>query len=159
MPGIKVQKVMTREVITAESQDSVIDIIKKLSENDISGVPVVDDEYNVIGIISEKDILRALKTESRTLSLIFPSSHALGMSFEESVDHRELKEALKEIKKMKIKDIMNKDVIAIDPSMTLAEGANIMIKHNINRIPVVKKEKLIGIVTRGDIIKGISKLK
>lgn len=155
----KIQVIMTKDVITAKPQDSIKDTIKKLSDNEVSGLPVVDEDYHVIGIICEKDILNAMKTEFRIVSLVFPSSHALGMTFEESTKYVEIKEVLKELENLKIAKIMRKNVITADPNNTISEVLNLMVKNNINRIPVVKKGKLIGIVTRGDIIKGLSDIK
>lgn len=159
MPKRKIQGIMTKDVITAEPKDTIKDVIKKLSDNGISGLPVINKDNEVVGMVSETDILQALKTESRTLSLVFPSSHALGMTFEETKNHRALKEAMKEVQNIKIEKIMKTDVISVNPENTIAEVSSIMTKHNINRVPVVKKDKLIGIVTRGDIIKGLSKVK
>ena len=159
MRTTKVKGLMTKDVITANPDDTIKDVVKKLVEHDISGMPVINTDDHVLGMISEKDILRALKTESRTLSMVFPSSHALGMTFEESVSYRKLKEAMEELQNSKIKKIMNKDVISVDENITIAEVANIMIKNNVNRIPVIKKGKLDGIITRGDIITGLSKVK
>ncbi len=150
---------MTKKVITAKPGDLIKDIVHRLAEYEISGLPVVDTSNKVIGMISEKDILKALKTESRTLSMVFPSSHALGMTFEESVDYRELKEAMKEMQNSPIEKIMNKNVITVKVNTTIAEVASIMIQNNVNRLPVVKDNKLIGIITRGDIILGLSKSK
>lgn len=159
MRTTKVKGLMTKEVITAYPDDTLKEVVKKLVENEISGMPVVNTDKNILGMISEKDILRALKTESRTLSMVFPSSHALGMTFEESVSYRKLKEAMEELQNSKIEKIMNKDVISIDENITIAEAASIMMKNNVNRIPVIKKGKLEGIITRGDIIHGLSKVK
>jgi CBS domain-containing protein len=149
---------MTKNVITATPGDLVIDAIKKLSENNISGMPVIDKDNKVVGMISETDILKSLKLESRTLSWVFPSSHALGMTFEESVNHRKMKDALKEIKNTNIEDIMKKEVITVDEKKTIAEVSSIMANNEVNRVPVIKDGKIIGIVTRGDIIQGIAKL-
>ena len=159
MPTRSIEKIMTKKVITAKPGDLIKDIVHRLAEYEISGLPVVDTSNKVIGMISEKDILKALKTESRTLSMVFPSSHALGMTFEESVDYRELKEAMKEMQNSPIEKIMNKNVITVKVNTTIAEVASIMIQNNVNRLPVVKDNKLIGIITRGDIILGLSKSK
>lgn len=153
----KVKELMTKKVITANPNEKLKDVIKKLADNDISGLPVIDENNKVVGMISEKDILKALKTESRTLSMVFPSSHALGMTFEESFDYRELREAMKEAQNSKIEKIMNTNVISVEENIKIAKVANIMVTNNINRIPVVKKDKLVGIITRGDIIDGLSK--
>ena len=152
-----VKELMTRKVITATPNDKLKDVIKKLADNDISGLPVIDEDNKVIGMISESDILQALKTESRTLSMIFPSSHALGMTFEESIDYRELREAMKDLQNSKIEKIMNTNVISVEEDIKISQVATIMVINNINRIPVVKNNKLVGIITRGDIIDGLSK--
>jgi len=158
MPKRKIKEIMTKEVITAVPTDSIKEVVERLSENKISGLPVIDENSNLIGMISEKDILAALKKESRTLSLVFPSSHALGMTFEESSDYKAIKESMKQVQNIKIEKIMNKKVVTAEPNNSIAEVSNIMVTNNVNRIPVIKKDKLIGIVTRGDIIKGLSKL-
>jgi CBS domain-containing protein len=155
----KINLIMTKEVITTKPNESIKEVIKKLTDNSISGLPVVDDENRIVGIVSEKDILTALKTEFRTVSLVFPSSHALGMTFEETTVNREINEALKELKNLKIEKIMNEEVIVINPENTISEVLTLMVKNNINRIPVVKNEKLVGIVTRGDVLKGLANIR
>ena len=154
----KIQGVMTKKVITATPGETVKDVVNKLSKNNISGVPIVDDENRVVGMVSESDILQILKNKSRKLSLIFPSSHALGMTFEESIDFRELREVMIEVQNYKVEEVMNRDVTTVGPEKTIAEVSNIMVQNNINRIPVVKRDKIIGIITRGDIIKGLSSI-
>lgn len=155
----KIKTLMTKDVITVNKDDRLKDVVNILVEKNIGGMPVIDKNKKIVGMISEKDILRSLKTESRTLSMVFPSSHALGMTFEESVDYRELKVAMKEVQNTKIEKVMTKDVISVSENITLAEVANIMMENNINRVPVAKNGKLVGIVTRGDIINGLSKMK
>jgi CBS domain-containing protein len=159
MVKTKVKKIMTTNVITIRSDDSVSDAIKKLIDHDISGIPVLNDTDELVGIICESDILRALKTEFRTVSLVFPSSHAMGMTFEESTEQRKIKDALSELKSVNVEEIMSTDVISIDPNKTIGEVSQIMVKNNINRVPVMKNDKLIGIVTRGDIIKGLAEIR
>jgi len=158
MPTREIKDIMTKEVITASPNDLIIDVIKKLSKLNVSGIPVIDADNKVIGMVSETDILQALNLESKALSWVFPSSHALGMTFEESINHRELKDALKDLKNKTIIEIMNKNVISVEEKTTIAEASSIMAKNNINRIPVIKDGKLVGIVSRGDIIHGIAKL-
>ena len=158
MPTRQIKDIMTKVVVTASPKDFIIDVVKKLSKLNISGIPVVDKDNKVIGMVSETDILQALNLESKTLSWIFPSSHALGMTFEESINNRELKDALKDLKNKLIEDIMNKNVISVEEKSTIGEVSNLMAKNNVNRVPVIRDGKLIGIVSRGDIIHGIAKL-
>ena len=154
-----IKKIMTKEVVTAKPNDSIRTVIKLLSEHKISGIPVVGDNEVVVGIICESDILQALKTEFTTISLVFPSSHALGMTFEETTNEVEIKDALKKLGEMKIEKIMTTNLITVEPNNTIEEVAQIMVQNNINRVPVINEDKLIGIVTRGDIIRGLSKVR
>jgi CBS domain-containing protein len=154
-----IKKIMTKDVIVANLDDSLKEIIKKLSKNDISGMPVIDEDNKLVGMICESDILDALESKSSKFQLIFPSSHALGMTFERSSEPRELKETLNELGKMKAKSIMTKELLTASPENTISEVSILMANHDINRVPVVNKDKLVGIVTRGDIIRGLSKVK
>ena len=154
-----IKKIMTKEVITAKRSSSIKSVIKLLSENKISGIPVLDENETVVGMICESDILSALKTEFTTISLVFPSSHALGMTFEETTNEVEIKDALKKLGQMKIEKIMTTELVTVKPENTIEEVAQIMVKNNINRVPVIENNKLVGIVTRGDIIRGLSKIR
>ncbi len=154
-----ISEIMTKNVITTNPYENIKNVIKILTENNISGIPVMDNENKLIGIICESDILKGLKTEKTSISLVFPSSHALGMTFEETRKTVDIKKALKELSDLKVEKIMTKNLITVNPKNTIEEVAIIMVKNNINRIPVIEDNKLVGIVTRGDIIRGLSKLK
>ena len=131
---MKVGEVMNREVITATPEQRVCDIIEILQENGISGVPVVEAS-KVVGMLSKKDIL------------------PLVASFD--VDY-ETVEKLKKTCNYHVKDYMQKEVISVPPVEPVESCAMKMINNNINRLPVMEGGSLLGIVTRGDILKALA---
>ncbi len=155
---LKVKDIMTRQVLTVRPDTSVKEAAALLAEKAISGVPVVDGD-KVVGIFSESDILHSIKTTRKDLHLVYPSVSPLGVAFQEEVTQREILEAYQEAGRMPVKDVMTKQVVTVDPEMTVNDAVRKMMDHRINRLPVLDKGLLVGIVTRGDIIKGLAKNK
>lgn len=153
---LKVKEIMTKNVLTVGPDTKVRDAAALLAEKDISGVPVMDGK-RLVGIFSESDILRSIKMTKKDLRLVYPSVSPLGVAFQEEVTQREILEAYAEAGTMPVKDVMSKDVYAVDPEMTVNDAIMRMMDHKINRLPVLDKGVLVGIVTRGDIIKGLAK--
>ncbi len=148
---MKVKDVMTREVITLTPESSIGEAAKLLRENKISGAPVVEGE-RIVGILSEADLMRLFQ-DDMSLNLILPSPFDL---IELPIKmHRKLEETVKKLAASKVKDVMTRKVITIDEEASVEEAARLMAKHNINRLPVVRGEKLMGIITRGDVIKAL----
>jgi CBS domain-containing protein len=148
---LKVKDVMTREVITLTPESSIGEAAKLLRENKISGAPVVEGE-RIVGILSEADLMRLFQ-DDMSLNLILPSPFDL---IELPIKmHRKLEETVKKLAASKVKDVMTRKVITIDEEASVEEAARLMAKHNINRLPVVRGEKLMGIITRGDVIKAL----
>ncbi len=141
---------MTREVITLSPEVGIEEAAKQLRENKISGAPVVDGD-RIVGILSEADLMRLLEEES--INLVFPSPLEL---IELPIKmHQQLKETIKKLTASKVKDVMTREVITIGEEARIEEAARLMAKHGINRLPVVKDGKLVGIVTRADVIKAM----
>jgi CBS domain-containing protein len=153
---MKVREVMSKPVMTVTSDTLVKDAAAILAEKDISGIPVLEGD-RLAGIFSEADILRSLKTTKKDLRLIFPSVSSLGIAFQEEVTQREILEAYEEIGNRPVKEVMTKDVVTIAPDIPLNEAIVKMVQKEINRLPVVEKNTLVGIVTRGDVIRGLAR--
>ena len=81
----------------------------------------------------------------------------MGIAFQEEVTQREILEAYDEIGRMPVKDVMSREVITIGPETPLNEAIVKMVRRGISRLPVVEKDELVGIVTRGDVIRGLAK--
>lgn len=154
---MKVKDVMTKDVVTTTLDDTLLETSLKMSEKKISGVPVVNEENLLLGMLSEADILRSIKTTVKTMHLIYPSLSSLGVAFRENVSEKEAVSAYRDIEKMKVSEIMTKDVHSIGPDEELRNAIRKMVTNGINRLPVIDENgKLVGIITRGDILKGIA---
>jgi len=153
----KVKDVMSKPVVSIGPDVLVKDAAALLAERNISGVPVVDANGAVIGIFSEADVLRSIKTQKKDIRLIYPSISSLGIAFQEEVTQREILVAYEEIGNKAVKDIMSQNVVTVGPEIELNEAIVKMVGKGINRLPVVDKNVLVGIVTRGDVIRGLAR--
>lgn len=152
---VKVREVMSHPVTTINPETLVKDAAVLLSERNVSGVPVMQDEV-IVGVFSESDVLRSIKTTKKDLRLVFPSISSLGIAFQEEVTQREILEAYEEVGNSPVKDVMSREVFSISPDITLNEAIMLMVEKRIKRLPVVEDRKLVGIITRGDIIRGLA---
>jgi CBS domain-containing protein len=152
---LKVREVMTKAVTTVTPDTLVKDAAAILALRNISGVPVVDGG-KIVGIFSEADVLKSIKTTKKDMRLIYPSISSLGIAFQEEVTQREIIEAYEEIGKKPVKEIMSTRVVTVAPDIPINEVIIQMVQKSINRLPVVDKNVLVGIITRGDVIRGLA---
>jgi CBS domain-containing protein len=140
-----VQDVMTRDVLSIQKFESIMHVAQILSERNISGLPVVDKENHVIGIITEADILSimGIRRENTFKDLL---KHILG-------------EPLPECKMGDfVGDIMTSPAATINPQANIAEVVRLMDENSIRRLPVVDDNNvLVGIISRADILKAVIK--
>ena len=142
---VPVQTVMTENVVSATRNMSIHEAARLLSQHKITGMPVINEDNRVIGVISEADILS-------------PE----GSKKENAVDKvlRALrgKPAAKKPDAERVEDAMNAPPITTLPDADIKEVASILDMHRIKRLPVVDLEgKLLGIISRGDIIRAMGK--
>lgn len=138
---ISVSDVMTRDVIAVRRDADIHEVIRLLSENKVSGLPVIDGENHVIGIVTEADILHmmGIKGENRFKDIL---RHLLG----EPLPKRRAGD--------KVDDFMVSPPITTRPDADIRLVASIMAQRRIKRLPVVDDEnKLIGIISRADIVR------
>lgn len=154
---MKVKDVMNPEVVFFKPDDTVRETAKILKEKDISGAPILDGE-ELVGILSEADILKLLIfPEEGNLWLPSPFE-IIEVPFRELLGWEETKKMLSDVGSKKISEIMKKDVYTTFPDASVEEASELMIRHRINRLPVLEEGKLVGIITRGDIIQGLAKI-
>jgi CBS domain-containing protein len=139
--------VMTIDVISVALHTPLREIAKLMYTHRISGVPVIDRGRYVVGMVSEGDLLRhsAFLGEQRPSwwSIAFTSKSALAQGYIKT--HGQL-----------AGEIMTAPAIGIAPAESLAECARIMQRYRIKRLVVVDNEKLVGIVTRGNLLQGLA---
>jgi CBS domain-containing protein len=145
---MKVSDIMTKEVMTVKRDTSVNEVAKLMGAHDISGVPVVDDDDHVIGIITELDlIVRNTRLEMpRFIEVLDWGRIPL-----ERPGHA--KERLRHMLGTEAADLMTEKVETIAPDAAVEDLAELMVKHRVNPVPVVDEaDKLIGIVSRADLV-------
>jgi len=149
-------QIMNKRVIYFSPEDSIFEVARVFSRERISGAPVVNDE-RVIGIISNSDIVKFMQTKFLKPKVGEPPSLALILLNLANVSKTFLtfKNERKRISKTRVKDLMKKEVLVISPTTPLIDIAELMEKKDVNRLPVVEKNKLIGMVCRADVIRAL----
>jgi len=139
--------VMTTEVATVATYTPVEEVARFLVERHVSAAPVVDDDGRLVGIVSEGDLIRRPETgteprHSWWLSLLTTPEESLG-------------EYLKTHGR-RASDVMTRTVVTTQEDTPLGEVASLLEKHRIKRVPVVRDGKLVGIVSRADILRALA---
>jgi CBS domain-containing protein len=143
----KAADIMTLNVITVTTETSVQELATLLSFNNISGAPVVDNAGNLLGVVTENDLIdQAKKLHIPTVITILDSVFYL-----ENPDRME--KEMKKIAGTTVLDIYSSDIITVNEDTSLDEIATIMAEKNIHTLPVVRETKLIGVIGKKDIIK------
>ena len=138
-----VSDIMTTGVKTANADTPVKDIANTMCFNSISGLPIVDSDDNIVGIVSEKDLLRRMFPDMKTIAE------------EGTPNFEEMEKGYTDTLHLIADDIMTKTVSSVTPDMPIMKAASLMCIHNIRRIPVAENNKLVGIVSIGDVHKAI----
>lgn len=151
-----VKDYMRKRVITAKPTDSIFRVASILSKHHISGVPVVNGR-KVVGVVTEADIIRFMKLDlSKTHAELMVEPHALSVVILTLIkDQLGVKKHLERMSRIKVKDLMSKDVISIQPSENILEAANILDRYQIDRVPVISKGRLVGLIARCDLIRAL----
>ncbi len=139
--------VMTKDVITVSPETEIREIVELLIQHRISALPVVTADQRVVGIVSEGDLMRRIenKTDKRDswwLSVLFSGSNDV----EKYIKSHGRKAA----------DIMTPNPVSISDDTPLYKIAQTLEKHHIKRVPVVKDGKLVGIVSRANLLQGFA---
>jgi CBS domain-containing protein len=141
---MKVQDLMTRDVTTVTATTSLRDAAVLLARNGISGVPVVNETGDVVGVLSEGDIVvKAAGEVARNRMLGWLLEPNLGLE--------------DKIRAATVGEAMSAPPVTISPKRPVHEAARLMIAESVNRLPVVEKGKLTGIVTRADIVRAFTR--
>ena len=146
---MRAHQIMTRQVITVGPETSVVDVADTMLRHHISGLPVVDTAGKLTGIISESDFIRRAeigtqRKRSRWLQFLVPT----GQSAIEYVHERG----------RRVSEIMTPSPVTIAEDTPLEDIARIMEQHNVKRLPVVREDRLVGIVTRSDLLRAVATL-
>jgi CBS domain-containing protein len=138
--------VMRRRVLTVSPDTDIHGVAKKLAEYGVSAMPVVDKERHVVGMISEGDLMRRPEMGTQR----YPSWWLRFLA-----DPAKQAEEYVKTHGQHAKDVMTREVITVSEQTPLMEIAEILEKHRIKRVPVVRDGKLVGIVSRANLMHGL----
>lgn len=143
----RVADVMERDVVTIGPDATVHELVLLLRDKDLGGVPVVDGDGRLLGIVTEGDLViedadvRAPHYFELLGNLVYLGSQ------------KKFEERLKKMVGNAVADVMTTDVFTVRPNDPAGHAANIMVDKKVNRVPVVEGGRLVGIVARHDIIR------
>jgi CBS domain-containing protein len=146
---MRAHQIMTRQVIAVDPGACVVDVADTMLRHHISGLPVVDTAGKLTGIISESDFLRRAeigtqRKRNRWLQLLVP----VGQSAIEYVHERG----------RRVSEIMTPNPVTIAEDTPLEDIAGIMERRNVKRLPVMREDQVVGIVTRSDLLRAVATL-
>lgn len=136
-----VKQVMTRKLHYVRPDASFREIVDLLVREQISGVPVIDENEKLLGIVSEKDLLLNL----------FPSQKDFYKDPHYYWSHKHIESESKKIMKYAARDLMTSEIITVKPDDHILKACSLLLVHKIRRLPVVAKKRLVGIVTTNNI--------
>ena len=139
--------VMVRNVITIGPKAPVSEAAKLLIENDISAVPVIDEQGDVVGILSEADLMRReeIGTEKKHYGWLEAVLPAAMLAEEFAHSHG-----------IKVEEVMSKHVVSAKADTPLAEIANLLERNRIKRVPIIEQGKIVGIVSRANLVQALA---
>lgn len=144
------KEIMNSKVITLQENDTIEEIAEILVKNKISGAPVVNREGDLVGIVTEEDLLHQ-ETNPRTPGFL----NILGAFIYINGIER-YREDFKKLAATKALEIMTTEVITVNANTDIKQVAALMVEHDINRVPVVENKTILGIISRADIVKTLA---
>ncbi len=141
--------IMTRDVITIPQSATLVTAIALMGEQRVSGLPVVDAGGQLVGVLTEGDLLRRVETgtgprhRSRLLEYLLGPGH-------EASDYVKTHSR-------RVSDLMTEDVVTVSPSTPLEEVVDLMERHLIRRVPVVRDGQPVGMISRADLVRALGR--
>jgi CBS domain-containing protein len=140
-----VREVMSTGVLMAFPTDSVRTVVIKMLSRHCGAIPVIDQQENLIGLVALRDVILPL----------FPNFGDYIHDNVHSRDFSEMEEGYPEVLKKKVEEVMSRNPLTVSPSTPILEAASYMGVKNFRRIPVAENGKLKGMVSIGDINRGL----
>lgn len=143
--------IMTRDVVTTRPDDSVATVAKLLSDHEISAVPVCNDQGRLLGMLSEGDLMRPFGKENALKRAWWLNLLAEGTDLAPVfLDYIRLDSR-------RAHDLMVTPVITAPEDASVPELADLLARHRIKRVPIVREGRLVGIVSRADVVRALAR--
>jgi CBS domain-containing protein len=144
--------VMEVEPVTVSADDDVETLIRALREHELPGVPVVDADDHLVGIVTENDLV--LREDDADLHLPHYLELFGGIVFLEPLKH--LEDKLRKAFATQVGEMMTTEVLTVGPSASVHEAARLISSSGHNRLPVIDGDRLVGVITRVDLLAALS---
>jgi CBS domain-containing protein len=151
MAELTARDVMTTGVHTLRPDATLQQAAELLATHHISGAPVVDAAGRVVGMLTEADLIDQHRREAAV-----PRTALFGLIL---IPETVTLEAYRRGMQLQVQQVMSKNVVAAEEETTLHELADRMMSHKINRVPVLRDGRLVGIVSRGDVVRALASRK
>ena len=138
--------VMSEGVLTVAAEASILDAAEKLVNARVSALPVVDTRGTVVGIISENDIIQRIEEGQASPSPGILRRMADGIASAATFVRT---------RSQRVGDVMTRKVVTADENATLGELAGLMVRHGIKRVPITRRDRLAGVVSRIDLLRAL----
>ena len=139
--------IMTQEIVSVSPDLLVEKLAALLVENKISGAPVVDDEGDLIGVVTESDLI------DQTKNVHIPTVVSILDSFLFLESPSKMDEEIQKMVGRKVEDICTKKPIVVQADTPLSDVATIMAEKNLHTLPVMEENRLVGVIGKTDIIR------
>jgi CBS domain-containing protein len=150
---LTVADIMETDTPTVEPEDTVETVLRVMREHDLPGVVVINPGGRCVGIITDADLV--MTGEDADLHLPHYFELFGGFVFLESLGHFE--ERLRKATAALARDLMTEDPVTIEPGATVQEAARLISRSKHNRLPVVEHGRLVGVVTRVDVLEALTR--
>ena len=150
---LKAKDIMTSGALTLEPESDVTTAAKLLLDKHLNGVPVVDKNGKLVGVICQSDLVAQQK------SISMPSFFTILDGFISLSSSDDLEKEVNKIAATKVAQAMTKNPVTINPETSIEKIADLMVERKLYTLPVVDNEKLIGVVGKEDVLKILTKTK
>ena len=146
---IPAKSVMTTDIVTVSPETTIVETARRMLIHHVSAVLVVDPDYQPLGLVSEGDVMRHFGAQFQSKRAQWLRMLAEGETLSP--------EFLAEIRlnQQHVREIMHTAIISADEEASLAELADLMLKHGIKRVPILRDGVLVGIVSRADVVRAV----
>ena len=146
---LKAKDIMTKDVITVKPDATTEDLARLLVKHDISGVPVVDDNGRLKGIVTENDLItKNSRLHLPTILRLFDAYIPLGTG--------KMEDEIRRMAASRVDEIYSKEVVSVDREASAEYIATLMTEKRIHLLPVLEEGKLVGIIGKKDLIRGMA---
>jgi len=144
------EEIMTRAVVTVNKNLAIKELSKLFIENRFNGVPVVDDDDNVIGVVTQGDLIEQNKNlHIPTVITLFDAVLFLD-------SEKKFESDVKKLTGTTVEDIYHKHAISVGPTTSISEITTLMAEKDIHTLPVLDDDKLVGVIGKRDVIRALA---